>query len=579
MKKKKKRPSKAYIIDDYPGPKDIFDFFWNLTNRLKIIGSESEITKARKAYHHFLVHIYISNRLKTSKTDDLDKVVTSPIPSTLIRSKFKDLVDVDLLKKKKLIRFTKHSHGRGENRCREFRLHEKIYNEAIKITEGSTLLAWESLLENKRLRSKVNIITGNPKKSRMKNRSFLYTNSQKLYAINKLVIKSINSLLPCPVNPYALIPYFKNVKKAYWKEKKNMASVKKKLTKNFPNMTIKEKKQKFRYIQANGRLQKIQGLHSNIMLALETIMAQKPQPINTVVKGKQLWEYQAAYRAQKSGRVSEIHGGFQNITTPCKKLLLQDVPNVYNYDLKNSQAVLLYIELKACGIKCKWLKKYINDKTMRERLAKEVGISVGCWKSCFYSIVMGSPAGGISAVNDAITKETKTNKEAKKLLKKFKMVATPLISSCKKWRAHLFNSINPRYKYKHKGYHWKNACGMTFQEYITDYVDEETFLINKATGEVVSKDDKKTINAIKRQLPAFYLQGKEAFLIHTLTLMCKKHGIPVYKNEHDGLITGQEVPEKIWQQAAKKINANGVSLEIKDICSKSKWKAFHSLYK
>lgn len=241
MKKKKKRPSKAYIIDDYPGPKDIFDFFWNLTNRLKIIGSESEITKARKAYHHFLVHIYISNRLKTSKTDDLDKVVTSPIPSTLIRSKFKDLVDVDLLKKKKLIRFTKHSHGRGENRCREFRLHEKIYNEAIKITEGSTLLAWESLLENKRLRSKVNIITGNPKKSRMKNRSFLYTNSQKLYAINKLVIKSINSLLPCPVNPYALIPYFKNVKKAYWKEKKNMASVKKKLTKNFPNMTIKEK--------------------------------------------------------------------------------------------------------------------------------------------------------------------------------------------------------------------------------------------------------------------------------------------------------------------------------------------------
>ncbi len=575
-KSKQYRPSKGYIIDTYTGSKELYVYFWNLTKRLKIKGSKLERKIIRQAYHHFLVHIYVGCRLKSIKTDEPKKPLTIPTYSLLIRSKFKGMIDVKLLKKKNIIRYTKYFHGSGGGRCREFRLHLKIYGEAIKIAKNHTITAWEGLTRTINRPRKVNLVTGRPIKKDIKSTTFLLSNNNKLYDIAPIVKESIASLLPCPFNPHAIIPYFKNVEMAHKREIKNINLVKKKLTKRYPSMGRKKIAKLDEYIEANKKLQKIRGLYLNIMLSMETIIAQNPQPLDLTINGQQLYEYRAAYRPQKSGRISEIHGGFQNITTPCKKLLLQNVPNIFNYDLKNSQAVILYIELKYCGIKCKWLRKYIKDKTRRKALADEVGITESCWKSCFYSIVMGSPAGGVSAVYDAIRKESNNTATTKRKLKKFKQVAKPIMLACKQWREHLFHSTDRRYKYRHNGYHWKNTCGMTFKEYITVYDSGKTLLTNKITGEIITKPS--IISEVKRQLPAFYLQGKEAFYIHTLTLKCNEHSIPVYKNEHDGLITGKKIPKKLWQQVASEVDAKGISLEIKKICSPSKWETFETMY-
>ena len=189
---------------------------------------------------------------------------------------------------------------------------------------------------------------------------------------------------------------------------------------------------------------------------------------------------------------------------------------------------------------------------------------------------MGSPAGGVSAVYEAIRKESNNTATTKRKLKKFKEVAKPIILACKQWREHIFHSTDSRYKYRHNGYHWKNACEMTFKDYITDYDNGKTLLTDKITGEIITNPS--IISEVKRQLPAFYLQGKEALYIHTLTLKCNKYRIPVYKNEHDGLITGREIPEKLWKQVADEVDAIGVSLVIKEICSPTKWEIFETRY-
>ena len=59
-------------------------------------------------------------------------------------------------------------------------------------------------------------------------------------------------------------------------------------------------------------------------------------------------------------------------------------------------------------------------------------------------------------------------------------------------------------------------------------------------------------------------------LVHKITILCSKNGIPVYKNEHDGLITGKEIPDALIKQAAKKANMPTPVFEIKSICSDAK---------
>ena len=152
----------------------------------------------------------------------------------------------------------------------------------------------------------------------------------------------------------------------------------------------------------------------------------------------------------------------------------------------------------------------------------------------------------------------------------------PLLEACEKWRDFLVSSASKIYTYKHKNHHWINACGLTFHSYVLKNDGDACSVINRLTGENVT--NQKQLNKLKRELAAFFLQGKEAQFIHSLTILCSKNKIPVYKNEHDGIITGKLIPVDLIKIVSDKVSLPGAELTIKDICNNEKFEKFIILH-
>ena len=111
--------------------------------------------------------------------------------------------------------------------------------------------------------------------------------------------------------------------------------------------------------------------------------------------------------------------------------------------------------------------------------------------------------------------------------------------------------------------YWKNASGMKFKQY---------GLVNRTIKDMLADKFGKEKMRLKaqRKLAAFILQGKEACFIHHLTILCDLNGIPVYKNEHDGLITGKPIKEDLVKEAAQLSGLKNPVLEEKPLISEEK---------
>jgi len=202
---------------------------------------------------------------------------------------------------------------------------------------------------------------------------------------------------------------------------------------------------------------------------------------------------------------------------------------------------------------------------------KQIGIPVGLWKDCFYALIMGAQADnqhGTVYLN--LKRHFKGNLEAtKKAHDRFLELVDELITVTDQWRDYIYCEADRRYFYRHKGLkHWKNQCGMRFKEYGIRDDSKSHVLIDMEKNKVVTAQRK--IESCKRRLAAFMLQGQEACFIHHLTVISTKKGIPVYKNEYDGLITGKEIPEELVQQAAKASGMVNPVLESKPLCTDEK---------
>jgi hypothetical protein len=164
-------------------------------------------------------------------------------------------------------------------------------------------------------------------------------------------------------------------------KKRTTKKAKSKYADDSPELVMAEKE----YVRAQGR-------YLNDMRGAETILNQNPQRLKIKSeKGDLIYEYQAAYSIQKSGRISEINGGFQSSSKYFKHQLFRGIKNMkMNYDLKNSQDQILLQELKACDLKCSWLESYLSDRDAKNEYAAKVGIPAELWKQCFYSLVMGA---------------------------------------------------------------------------------------------------------------------------------------------------------------------------------------------
>ena len=566
--------SNSYLMNSYRGSRELYKFLWSISESIPIKGTEMEVLKARKLYHRFITHLYVCSCLRSMQNKGFDKRITVPIPSPLIWEKLKRKVKTTYLQDLGIIRFTNHFHSSyGQGKCREYRLNINIFSKAQRIDAKYIRLAWKSLIEGSKLPQDVNIFTGRPLVTPRKHKMFIWFNNKQDFEIPEIIKKSLKCLEPCPYNPHDIIPWLDRAELNFKKLKKKYMMIKTKLNIKYPDMKHSDYLEFPQYRDAYQKHNKGQGLFINMKLALNTIKNQNPKPIDIYTEdGKQLMQYMAAYMPQDSGRVTEIHGGFQSLTTPCKLLLLKGVPNIYNLDLKNSQAVILADELRKGGRPCTWLEKYITSERMKERLAKTIGISVACWKECFYSVIMGAGSGNFGAVFKSIRKEIKDYEKAVTVRNNFIQEIQPMLTACDEWREYLLRTTSERYTSKYNQYHWINACGMKFRDYVKTTNPLE--VISTITGEVMTK--RKDLDKLKRELAAFFLQGREAFFIHNLTIVCKENAIPVYKNEHDGIITGKKIPEYLIQEVAREVKLPKLKLEIKPICSEAKWEMFHN---
>jgi len=163
--------------------------------------------------------------------------------------------------------------------------------------------------------------------------------------------------------------------------------------------------------------------------------------------------------------------------------------------------------------------------------------------------------------------------------KKFLVEAKDLISCCEEWRKAIYDTDHYKYDDK-KGYRfWKNAAKMKHKTHGWDRNDRLVLMEsvyknqkNPEKNEIEVVTNVKQIEKLQRSLAAFILQGQESCYIHHLTLLCSEHDpklkIKVYRNEHDGIITDQKIPQFLIDEAGVKSGLLNPVLEIKPLASK-----------
>jgi hypothetical protein len=375
-----------------------------------------------------------------------------------------------------------------------------------------------------------------------------------------LILNSENCLQPCPINPEYISELVDDSSSRVEMDEQKLRKVQKFLKKQHPNEVIKKLREKKIYKIALRRVKKSRALRRNFTTCLSTILNREPKRVNGI------WEYRAAHKLQNSGRLSEKHGGFQTLHKVGKLLLLQDVPNIYNFDIVSCQSVILEQELSNLNISCKWLTKYNKNKALREQYADEIGISEGCWKDAYFAIIMGAEDTHFGSAFNSIYEEIGDFEEAINMTDKFLAKIGPLLKASKKWREHLYTTTDKGYVKKYGVYKWRNSCGMLYRDYMKSPDNNPL----SSDGKIIT--NKTEIKRIKRKIAAFYLQGGEQKVIHMLTIACTKFNIPVYKNEYDGLITGALIPRPLFKMIAKQAGYPALEIARKDICTKKKMK-------
>ena len=554
----KKYTGSGYITKKYLVTKETYNYFWSLTDRIEFTGETPEDTKAiRKKYHRFLSHLYASTVTLTLDSDkqELKNKGYIPIYSRLIEKEFSREFNVFKLKRQKLINIRKHSVAKSM--ARDYRLKKAIFRKAFKIESSYAKNAWEEMVKDGQLKTwvRVNLMTGRYYNTRKRHKLLTDDGLTLSTNIPEVVKESIKYLTPCPFNPRQAGEYINALENKYHRERRKFKGIKK--------TSSKYKQVRKEYLTAQGR-------YHNDRLSQITILNQFPVPINqATTKGDRLFQYQAAYKIQNSGRVTEIGGGFQGVSRMVKHLLLKDIKKIYNYDLKSSQANILLQELHYAKIKCQWLENYLNDPELKKKYAKEIGIDTDTWKTCFYALVMGAKGSKFGAVYKDIYDYFKgDNTQSEKAHKKFIKITKQLIQATKDWRDYLYTTKDRRYHYQHNNIkYWKNPLGMKFKQYgIIENQAGEHVLKNMKPGETTGRMAKVEV---KRKLAAFMLQGQESKFIHHLTILCSQNNIPVYKNEHDGLITGEQIPKSLIARASKRSGLKNPILDIKPLCSKN----------
>ncbi len=273
-----------------------------------------------------------------------------------------------------------------------------------------------------------------------------------------------------------------------------------------------------------------------------------------------LLEYIPRYKAQSTGRKSEIGGGFQSCSREQKEEAWRFRPDVFtNYDLKSSQIWGLYRQLEEAGFDTLVLDKYIH--TPKKDLAEEIGLDVDCWKGLLYGTFFGG-----------FPKFTKDGKVPNRKLYSFLKYEIVRKQICEYLNIHVWYDFKKKKRVCKATTHQRNEITSILQR----FYDQNTELIytldnwrdrlaekvltthshnandsitftNESGMEIdlsefMTKNGKLSNEGI-RKLASHTLQGQEACFISHITSYSAEEDCPysVLSDQHDGLLVMGEI--------------------------------------
>ncbi|MBO1049357.1 MAG: hypothetical protein HEQ10_17200 [Dolichospermum sp. DEX182a] len=289
--------------------------------------------------------------------------------------------------------------------------------------------------------------------------------------------------------------------------------------------------------------------------------------------------YVPAFKAQVSGRITHLGGGFQSASRGLTAAAFCEQDYI-NYDLKSAQPAVYLQMLEQYNISDGgWLQDYISGVTGKKAIAEKLGLSIDSWKKIFLAVLMGArvPAWeraekGFLSISRALAAQARNKKKHKKFVvdtlfasfleefnndpqlafqafRKFTDVCAPFLAAVREVGNLIKTAIKtqddtilPQLFKGKEGSYIKNAAGMSLQ------------LAGIPKSGLISK------------VQAHLLQGAESCLISNILKQSEEYGFKPVLDFHDGFLSRGEVPQEAIDKAVAACGIRG-ALEIKPLVS------------
>jgi len=251
--------------------------------------------------------------------------------------------------------------------------------------------------------------------------------------------------------------------------------------------------------------------------------------------------YQPVYEPAYTGRVSELGAGYQGLRGLSKAVLVYD-KGLNNYDLELAHLTALKnltLEYETAAKNKKlnhhdWrrFERTIMSKPFQKAKATQLGLSSKQFKKILYGFIYSGGSMRIKPIRACCLNDERLSKLENYLFPLKKII------DCLWFYIRRDDRFKPKKGVK-ASYDITNLTGCRF-------------LPDKALSKVKRR----------RKILAHLIQGIEKHFVHTLTIACKKSGINVVSDEHDGIVTDKPIPQNIIDDVTQ-INGYGLKLTVK----------------
>ena len=281
-------------------------------------------------------------------------------------------------------------------------------------------------------------------------------------------------------------------------------------------------------------------------LRMDTMRAQQ------IDRGGRWLTYRPAYAVQeKSGRVTELGGGFQNLTREAKDAAMAGQETVYNYDLRSAHQAIAVAFCEALGIDPGPITAFDRAAMMRS-----TGITKREAKAALFGVFNGAslPAsmqkaeaverfytGAVLTVPDVARRAAaRQGIGPQEIYGRLRGSLEPVRDTMRGLvRAYVGPYAEKHATYGRGGRYLTNAAGIR---------------LNLNTVDVSTHEG-------RAAAACHLLQGTEAAIGHELTQLQERYGYRVVSHEHDGLVTEGEIPPAAVREALQRVGDRiGVNL-------------------